>query len=133
MVGIGLAAAGVSASIFLGLLWTDAAASIAIGMLLVLNALVIGRATRSLIVGEAMATPALDRLIEALRRARGVGRSGELRTLHLGPHSVLVDVCVSLDNGEDAREAFAVVERILEDTDDRVTWVTFRLADANKL
>ena len=57
LIVLAIAAAGVCASAFLNLLWTDGLASCAIGVLLIADAVVILLATRGLIAGESVALP----------------------------------------------------------------------------
>jgi cation diffusion facilitator family transporter len=90
LIGIALAAIGILGSALLQVLWMDAAASIAIGLLLIANSYVIANATRSLIAGEAVA-PALQTEIEdALKRAGYEGRCSYLKSLHLGPNTIII-------------------------------------------
>src|ERR1700722_8593178 len=94
LVGIALATIGILGSALLKLLWMDAAASIGIGLLLLANSYVIADATRSLIAGEAVA-PALQTEIEdALKRAGYAGRCSYLKSLHLGPNTIIIAVSV---------------------------------------
>lgn len=67
----------------------DAAGTAAIGVLLVLVALVLGRETKSMLLGES-ATPEDVALIRASLAASGLGEVIHLRTMHLGPEDVLV-------------------------------------------
>src|SRR5262245_4724391 len=54
LIGLGVAAIGVSASSFLNIAWADGVASIVIGILLCCVAFVLANETRSLIAGEAV-------------------------------------------------------------------------------
>jgi hypothetical protein len=49
--------------------------------------------TRSLIAGEAAAPFIQDAVRDALRRAGRLGEVAGLRTLHLGPQTILVTIC----------------------------------------
>jgi len=130
LVGIGLAALGVLGSVLLGLLWMDAAASIAIGVLLIINSCGIAFATRSLIAGEAVTPALLDEIERALDRAGLARRCGDLKSLHLGPNTVLVTVRVSRgdSDGPDLAELLDDVTRQVKDVDDRIKFVYFDLA-----
>ena len=90
LTGLALAALGVIGSGFLHLAWADGAASVAIGALLLAVAVFMANETRSLIAGEAAAAP----IVEIVRKtAAGCGDLGQmkaLKTLHLGPNSILV-------------------------------------------
>ncbi|HKR89138.1 MAG TPA: cation diffusion facilitator family transporter [Phenylobacterium sp.] len=92
MIGLAMAAAGVAGSTLLGWAWADGAASVLIGVLLVAVAAFLANETRSLIAGEA-ATPIIkDCVRQALGRAAHLGEPLRLRTLHLGPRTILVTV-----------------------------------------
>jgi cation diffusion facilitator family transporter len=90
LTGLGIAAAGIAASVLAGLLWADGAASVLIGLLLVTIAIFLANETRSLIAGESAAPPIEAAVREALGRAAPDGEVTRLRTLHLGPQSILV-------------------------------------------
>jgi cation diffusion facilitator family transporter len=116
LIGIGLAALGVLASVYLHALWADGAASIAIGLLLIANSLVIANATRSLISGESMAPPILADIRRKAKEIPGPVRVAELKTLHLGPKTVLVALTVTREGAMPAAE----LERSLKEIEDRV-------------
>ena len=130
LIGIAFAAIGVLGSVVFGLLWMDAAASIAIGLLLIANSYVIAYATRSLIAGEA-AAPALQAEIEqALKTAAVDGECGDVKSLHLGPDTIIVTVAVR-ERGKRADEPIAqhlaAIERCIKKVDERISHVFFTL------
>ncbi|HET9160244.1 MAG TPA: cation diffusion facilitator family transporter [Caulobacteraceae bacterium] len=92
LTGLAFAALGVMGAGLFGWRWADGAASIAIGVLLLSVAVFLANETRSLIAGEAAADP----IVEIVRRAADgcgdLGRLKSLKTLHLGPHSILVAI-----------------------------------------
>ena len=130
LVGIVLAAIGVAGSVFFQQLWMDATASIAIGLLLIGNSIGIAIATRSLIAGEAVA-PALMGKIEAVLQRAGYSRScGDLKSLHLGPNTILITLAI--DPSEQPQDLpFHVfvdaVEREIKSVDERIAYVFFEL------
>jgi cation diffusion facilitator family transporter len=93
LTGLALAAAGVAGSTLLGWRWADGTASVLIGVLLVAVAAFLANETRSLIAGEAAAPAIEDGVRQALGRAAQLGEALRVRTLHLGPQSILVSVC----------------------------------------
>jgi len=104
LVGVALAAI---ALVLVGVLhepaW-DAIASIAIGVLLVVVALVLGRETYSLLLGEA-AEPELVGSVRRIARAQpGFVRVEPPRTVHLAPDIVHVDLDVEFDRERSAGE-----------------------------
>jgi cation diffusion facilitator family transporter len=129
LVGIGFAAIGVLASVYLHALWADGAASIAIGLLLVANSFIIAEATRSLIAGESASVPVMKEIREALRT--GTGRLGvsDIKTLHLGPKRILVALTVAANHGNLGAEARGELDDItarLKSVDARIAFVYFR-------
>jgi cation diffusion facilitator family transporter len=128
LVGICIAAAGVVASAYFGLLWADGAASIAIGLLLIADSAVIASATRSLIAGEAVA-PRLLAQIDALKLDKSLLEILKVLTLQLGPQTILVAVTVRLDPEKSVPEASRQLEDVtnrIKTLDRRITYVLFR-------
>lgn len=129
LAGVAIAAVGVLGSAIFGLLWMDGAASIAIGLVLIADAYVIAYATRSLIAGEA-ATPALRFEIDAALRDAGFAEAcGGLKTLHLGPETILA-IIRSPPRDEPAGAYAARVEAMrgcVCAVDDRIQHVFFDL------
>jgi cation diffusion facilitator family transporter len=131
LVGIGIAAAGIIASASFDLLWADGAASVGIGLLLMADSWVIARATRSLVAGETVAPPLLKDLRCAVQASPQVRAFADLKTLHLGPRSILVTLTVELTADTIASRSAAQdldqVSEQLKAVDPRVTHVFFRL------
>jgi len=125
LTGLALAALGVAGA-SAGLPWADGAASVAIGVLLLSVAVFLANETRSLIAGEA-AAPVIVACVEAAL-ADGPGEVRRLRTLHLGPRSILVAVNWSppdgLSSAQAARE-MADLEARVRAADERVAHVFF--------
>jgi len=134
LIGIGLAAAGVTASAFLNIVWADGAASVAIGLLLCGVAFVLANETRSLIAGEAVAPIVMDRLKETLAGVGCINDFEEIATLHLGPNSILVALTVIFRTDASTKtlnEAIADITRALQATDDRIAFVYVRPSGLN--
>jgi cation diffusion facilitator family transporter len=107
LIGLGLAALGVAGATFAHLAWADGAASVLIGLLLIGIAIFLANEMRSLIAGES-AAPAIEAEVrEALRKADAQGAVTGVRTLHLGPETILVAIGWRLARTASA----AVVER----------------------
>ncbi|MDB5457177.1 MAG: cation transporter [Caulobacter sp.] len=92
LAGLAIAALGVAGTTILHLPWADGAASVAIGMLLVLVAVFLANETRSLLTGEA----ASPRIVAAVRAAIAadprVDSVAEVLSMHLGPQEILLGV-----------------------------------------
>lgn len=97
LLGLALAAAGLTLSHVFAMPELDAAASIAIGLVLVGEAALLGFECRGLIIGE----PARPIIVAEVRRVIGrhpdVGRVTGLRTLQLGPDSVMLVLGIRRD------------------------------------
>jgi cation diffusion facilitator family transporter len=135
LAGLTIAACGVAASVSMHVLWADGAASVLIGLLLIAVAIFLANETRSLIAGEAAAPPIEAAVQDALARADPHGQVTRLRTLHLGPQSILVAVgwriATKTDNAptspEAARAELARLEACVRGTDARITEVLFEI------
>ncbi|MDR0343863.1 MAG: cation diffusion facilitator family transporter [Nocardiopsaceae bacterium] len=98
LIGLVLAAAGVSLRQVTGSAVWDGGASMAIGALLVVVAVKLGLDSRDLIIGRA-ADPAQQQLIRTeISGTPGVDELLELRTMHLGPDSLIVAARVALSD-----------------------------------
>ena len=130
LIGLALAAVGVLGSVLLGLHWMDAAASIAIGLLLVADSFVIASATQSLIAGEPVDPALRSAIIHALTKGGFDGGYSGLQTLHLGPETVLVAVAVRPADRADAAplvEHTDALRRCITGVDQRLRYVFFDL------
>lgn len=127
LIGIGIATVGVTASAYLNVLWADGAASIAIGLLLVGTSLAIAEATRSLMAGETVVAPVLDDIRRMLKaRSRHLVVS-EIKTLQLGPRSILVALTIAPDPFDAAaRRELRAITGLIRAVDPRIAFVYFR-------
>lgn len=133
MIGLGLAALGVIGEAYLGFGWADAAASIGIGVLLLVSALIMANETRSLIAGEAAADPVVERARAALKAAGVAGSLEAMRTLHLGPDKILVAISWRFAKGQSGaaiNQACGVLMAALREADPRISEVLFSPAPA---
>jgi cation diffusion facilitator family transporter len=118
MAGLILAALGVGLGQLTGSPVWDGAASIAIGALLVAVAVKLGMDSRELLIGRA-ADPGVQQLIrEEIESRPGVDALLELRTMHMGPDSLIVAARVALNDelGADQTEDLAdTIDRSLSE------------------
>lgn len=127
LVGLAVAAIGVVACAYFGVLRADGTASLVIGMILIANGIAILMATRSLIAGEAVAPPVLRDFWSAVRDRPWSYRVTDLATLHLGPTCILIAVTLSArDSGQSDPELVVELDQILKAADPRVIDVLFR-------
>ncbi|MBO0808558.1 MAG: cation transporter, partial [Actinobacteria bacterium] len=116
LIGLVLATGGVALRQVTGSAAWDGAASMAIGALLVVVAVKLGLDSRDLIIGRA-ADPAQQRLIAAeISGTPGVDALLELRTMHLGPDSLIVAARVALSDDITVGQA----EDLADDIDRRL-------------
>jgi cation diffusion facilitator family transporter len=116
VIGLALAAAGLLLEQLTGSPVFDGAASIAIGVLLVVVAVRLGLDSRELLIGRA-ADPKVQQLIRSeIEDTPGVDRLVELQTMHLGPDSIIIAARVDLSDEARGDQ----VENLAEDIDRRL-------------
>ncbi len=106
VVGIGLAAIGLVAHQITGSAVPDAAASIAIGVLLVFVAVRLAGRERELLTNQAAPPPIVDSFRQVIIEARDVDRVARLDVLVVGPRMWLITADVVLADTLTAAEAF---------------------------
>jgi cation diffusion facilitator family transporter len=109
LLGLLLALAGVSLTVATGDGRWDAAATAAIGVLLVTIAAILAIETRSLLLGES-ATKGAVAAIEAALVGDGVTSVIHLRTMHLGPEELLVAAKIEVDAEASGRDIVAAID-----------------------
>ena len=114
VLGLLIAAAGVGLHQATGNVAWDAAAAIAVGAMLVYVAFVLGRNFKHLLIGAGARPEDLERIREMLLRDPRVDAVLDLRTMYVGPRSLLV--AVRLDLARDGLDADAV-ERLANELD----------------
>ena len=119
LIGIILAAAGITLHELTGSGFWDGAASIAIGLLLVGVAVSLGSTSKRNLIGEAMPEEERRGLTEVINESIGVDVVVELLTMRLGPGDVLVAARVDVDDtvtGGDLEKVADDVERRIKDS-----------------
>jgi cation diffusion facilitator family transporter len=102
LVGLALAFIGVGLSELTGNGAWDGAGSVAIGVLLASVAVLVARETKSLLIGEAASDEAERTIVTALEDGPELERVIHMRTVHLGPDSLLVAAKVAVRAEESA-------------------------------
>jgi len=110
LVGLVLALVGVTMTLVTGDGRWDAAGTAAIGVLLVLIAIVLGVEVKSLLIGEAATPENVAAVRAALEGADGVESVIHLRTMHLGPEEVLVAAKIAVGAAESAADVAAGID-----------------------
>jgi len=121
VIGLVLAAAGLVLRQLTGSGVWDAAASMAIGALLIVVAVKLGMDSRDLLIGRA-AGPGEQRVIrEEIEKTPGVDALIELLTMHLGPDHLLIAARVDFSGGISGDEAEDLATNIDRQLADRLT------------
>lgn len=129
LAGLAVAALGTAGAAFLGLPWADAAASVAIGALLLAVAAVLTNETRSLIAGEAAAPVIRERIRKAAKGAFPACSVRDVASLQLGPRAILVLVTADWRadaTREEHRASATELVRRVRAVDPRIVDVAFR-------
>lgn len=112
LLGLAIAFVGIVAAEVFALPELDGAASIVIGIVLGLTAMLLARETKGLLIGEA-ADPAVERSILELAAAdKGVERVNGALTVHMSPDQVVVNLSVEFHDDLSADEMELAVERM---------------------
>lgn len=109
LLGLLFALFGVSMTLVTGDGRWDAVGSAAIGLLLVVIAVVLARETKSLLLGEG-ATPEHVAAIRAALVGEGVPEVIHLRTMHLGPEELLVAAKIAVPAAASAADVAAAID-----------------------
>ncbi len=117
LIGLLLAAVGITLTAVTGKEFFDGAASVAIGILLVGVAFVLGRDNKAMLIGQALPAAVEDQIRAEIAGTPGIDSVVELLSLRLAADQVLVVVRVDLDN---SATTGAAVEKLAEQIDTQV-------------
>ena len=112
MLGLVFAFLGIYFGHLLGNPYLDGIASIAIGLLLMSVAFILASETKGLLLGEGAGPEVLAdirRIVEADER---VERAGDILTMYMGPHDLLVNLGVNFKRGTRAEEMHESIRTI---------------------
>jgi cation diffusion facilitator family transporter len=118
LVGLTIALVGTALAQVTGRPEFDSAAAITVGVLLMCVAVLVGRDARGLLIGEAAPSAERDRLRDVIAGHDGIDGIRDLRTMYVGPQSLLVAARVDLADGvsgEQVEELAAQIDRALRD------------------
>jgi cation diffusion facilitator family transporter len=96
-------------------LW-DGLATLAIGVLLVVVAVLLGVKTRSLLIGESATEDVITQIETSLLAEPGVQRVIHMRTLHLSPDELLIAAKIAVNGADTA----AAVARMIDGAEQRI-------------
>lgn len=118
LIGIVLAAAGITLHHLTGQTWWDGGASVLIGLLLIVVAYALGQQNKRALVGQSVPGPMQESIRRTIAESDGIDTVVELFTVQLSPEQVLVAAKVDLDDAASADEleqsATGVEERLRE-------------------
>jgi cation diffusion facilitator family transporter len=112
LLGIGIAAIGVSLSHITGNTAYDAYSSLAIGGVLMAFAFFLARENRGLLIGEAISMDQYDRIVQSIQKIPEVNKIISLRTMHFAPEDILVAMEVNLIDRMDTDKIESVIDNI---------------------
>lgn len=112
LVGLVLAAAGITLHHFTGHGYWDGVASVAIGLLLVTVAYALGQQNKRALIGEALPESAQETIRTTITEAPGIDSLVELLTMRMSPTEVLVAARVDLDDGYTGAELEQAAEEV---------------------
>jgi len=112
LLGICIAAIGVSLSHITGNTVYDAYSSLAIGGVLMAFAFFLARENRGLLIGEAISKDQYNRIVQSIQKIPEVNKVISLRTMHFSPEDVLVAMEVNLVDGMDTDRIESVIDNI---------------------
>ena len=98
MSGLAIAFIGLLVAQYFNLPWMDGVASIGIGLLLAIVAIMLCYETKALIIGEAASEEVIDGVHAITSQNPTVMVINELRTMHMGPHDILLALSLDVDN-----------------------------------
>ncbi|HTX26535.1 MAG TPA: cation diffusion facilitator family transporter [Streptosporangiaceae bacterium] len=110
LIGLAFAFAGVALSVVTGDGVWDGAGSLAIGVLLATAAAILAVETKSLLIGESASAEMQAKIIAALEDGPELVRVIHLRTVHIGPDSVLVAAKVAVRETDTAAHVAAGID-----------------------
>jgi cation diffusion facilitator family transporter len=130
MTGLVIALVGVWAGSTLGNPYVDGAASVLIGLVLVGVALILAWESRGLLVGEAGTPEDIAAVRSAADADPDVESITSVRTMHLGPETLLATLDVRFRRGMRASEIEAAIDRVERRIRDRVPHVEYISVEA---
>jgi cation diffusion facilitator family transporter len=110
LVGLVLAFAGVGLTVVTHDPIWDAIGTLAIGVLLVLVAVILGRETSSLLIGEGANAGDTAKIRAALESANGIESVIHMKTLYLGPDELMVAAKIGVNASASAQDIALVID-----------------------
>jgi cation diffusion facilitator family transporter len=115
LIGLVIAAIGVWASHAFGDPRLDGVASVAIGCVLALVAVLLARESKGLLIGERADPRVIARIRAEVERSPAITSVNHVRTIHTGPDSIFVAISADFDDALTMGEAETLIEEIERD------------------
>lgn len=112
LVGLVVAACGITAAYYLNMPVLDGVTGIVIGILLLFVAYFLARETKALLIGESATVEDREAMTRVLSSIPEITRTGTLMTMHLGPEEILVNLDVEFRDGLSTDEVEAVIDKL---------------------
>ena len=112
MAGLLVAFIGIALSQILDMPILDGVASIIIGVILAITAVVLAIETKGLLIGEAANKPFTGKINEIIAGTKGIAHVNELLTMHMGPDDVLVTMSLDFDDSLSSSEVEAAIHSL---------------------
>jgi cation diffusion facilitator family transporter len=112
LIGLAFAFAGISLAWATGDGVWDGAGSLAIGLLLACAAAILAVETKSLLIGESAGSEVERQVVAAIEDGPEVERVIHLRTVHVGPDSLLVAAKIAVHPGDTAAQIAAAIDTV---------------------
>ena len=110
LLGLLFAATGVALTVITGNEVWDGAGSLAVGVLLACVAVILAVEMKSLLIGESAGAEVVRAIVAALESGAEVERVIHLRTLHMGPESLLVAAKIAVRRADRADQIAAGID-----------------------
>ena len=133
MVGLFVAGVGISLAHTTQMPVFDAAASILIGVILLILALFLARETKNLLIGESAGIKDREKIRSAICSVPEVKNCGPILTMHLGPEDILVNMEVEFRDDLSTDQMEAVIDRMEMDIKKAVPEVSKVFIEAQSL
>lgn len=133
MIGLLIALIGIALGDITGNPLFDAAASIAIGLLLAATAMWLAYETKGLLIGESAQKSVVDGIRRIVSKSENVDYVNEILTVHMGPEYILANISIDFKNNASAddveksvellgtkiKQAFPLIKRIFIEVEKR--------------
>ena len=133
MIGLFMAALGISLAYIYRMPVFDAAASIFIGVLLLILALFLARETKNLLIGESAGIKEREHIRRVICSVSEIKQCGQLLTMHMGPDDILVNMEVEFSDDLSTDQMEAVIDRVEKEVKQVVPEVTKIFIEAQSL